>query len=288
MPESEGMAEESAVLLTRANELKEQFNREFWMPDKGYYAMALDGHHRQVDTITSNPGHCLWTRLIDEEHAEDTANVLLSHHMSSGWGIRSMSNIEQAYNPLSYHNGSVWPFENTLIGAGLKHYGCVDESASVFQTMLEAAWHFEYARWPEVFCGVTRDLLDVMALQPDSSRPQAWSAAAIFLWVKTWLGISPRPFSTHIDMAPTLPPFTDKLTVTDLSISGCKVSLKLTKTDDGSTTLQIVDNPGGLDITLHPLPRPPKGTHPRDDKPQYTLPEDFEPVIAGGRSMAKT
>ena len=161
MPGIRGRGTRSRRASHAGRELKEQFNREFWMPDKGYYAMALDGHHRQVDTITSNPGHCLWTRVIDEEHAEDTANVLLSNHMSSGWGIRSMSNIEKAYNPLSYHNGSVWPFENTLIGAGLKRYGCVDESNDVFHTMLDAAWHFEYARWPEVYAGVTRELLDV-------------------------------------------------------------------------------------------------------------------------------
>ena len=89
-------------------------------------------------------------------------------------------------------------------------------------------------------------------------------------------------------MAPSLPPIIDRLTVTDLSISGCQVSLKLTKADDGSTTLQVMDNPGGLDITLHPIARPPKASRPRDDKPQFTLPEDFEPVLAGERSIAKS
>lgn len=110
-------------LLARAAALKQRFNEEFWMPDKQYHAMALDGHHRQVDTITSNPGHCLWTGLIDKEHAEAVAGVLVSDPTASAWGIRAMSLTEKAFNPLSYHNGSVWPFENALIATGLKSYG---------------------------------------------------------------------------------------------------------------------------------------------------------------------
>jgi glycogen debranching enzyme len=123
MPASGEMDEEATKFLARAARLKEQFNREFWMPEKGYYAMALDGHHRQVDTITSNPGHCLWTGLIADEHTGDVAQVLLSEPMSSSWGIRSLAEAEKRHNPISYHNGSVWPFENALIGAGLRRYG---------------------------------------------------------------------------------------------------------------------------------------------------------------------
>src|SRR5436309_3492414 len=109
------------TLQNRAAALKEWFNKEFWMPDKQYYAMALDGHHHQVDIVTSNPAQCLWTGLIDDEHVQAMARALMADEMASAWGIRIMSNAEKAYNPLSYHNGSVWPFENALIAAGLRN-----------------------------------------------------------------------------------------------------------------------------------------------------------------------
>ena len=259
MPAEERMSDEGEKLLKRAAVLKERFNREFWMPEKQFYAMALDGHHRQVDTLTSNPGHCLWTGLIAEEHAAETAKTLLSGPMASSWGIRTMANNEKAYNPLSYHNGSVWPFENTLIGAGLQTYGYTDESAEVFDVLLDASSHFEYGRWPEVYCGVQRDLLFVLALQPDASRPQAWSAGAIFLWVQTWLGITPHPFSKRVDISPALPPDIDRITAENLSIAGSHLSLAISRMEDGSTAIQISKNPDGLEVTIRPMQ---EQTHP--------------------------
>jgi glycogen debranching enzyme len=235
--------------------LKEQFNREFWMPQRKYYAMALDGHHRQVDTVTSNPGHGLWTGIVAEEHAGDMAATLLSDPMASAWGIRSMANTEKAYNPLSYHNGSVWPFENTLIGAGLKNYGYVDGSNAVFDLLVDASSHFEYRRLPEVYAGVARDLIYVLALQPDASRPQAWSASSIFLWLKTWLGISPRPFAKHFDITPSLPPDVGRLTATNLSIAGSRVGISVSREHDGAASVRIFDNPDGLSVTIHPVPQ---------------------------------
>jgi len=222
------------------------------MPDKRYYAMALDGHHRQVDTITSNPGHCLWTGLIDDEHAGDMARLLVSHSMSSSWGIRSMANTEKQYNPISYHNGSVWPFENAIIGAGLRRYGYTREADIVFASMVDATNYFEYRRWPEVFGGVAKDLVEVLGRQPDASRPQAWSAASIFLWMQSWLGLSPRAFSRHVDIAPALPADVEKLSMKDIAIAGGHLSLTIVRSD-GATQLQIDDNPDRLEITIHPV-----------------------------------
>jgi glycogen debranching enzyme len=255
MPASERVHHESKGLLERAAALKKRFNEEFWMPDKQYYAMALDGHHRQVDTITSNPGHCLWTGLIDEEHAEAMARVLVSDPMASAWGIRSMANNEKAYNPLSYHNGSVWPFENTLIGAGLKAYGFVTESDTVFELLVDAAAHFEYGRWPEVYTGVAKDAIGVLSLQPDASRPQAWSAGAMYLWVQSWLGLSPRPFSRHIDVRPSMPQGIERITVRNLSVADARISLGIVRTDDGTVHLHVLDNPDCLRVTIHPITR---------------------------------
>lgn len=254
MPREEAMAREGERLLARARTLKRRFNDEFWMPQRGFYAMALDGHHRQVDSLTSNPGHCLWARLIDDERAEQAVETLVSEPMMSAWGIRTMANSEKAYNPFSYHNGSVWPFENALIAAGIKKYGFVKETEQVFEAMMDAALAFEYRRWPEVYCGVARDLGGVLARQPDASRPQAWSAGSIFLLLQTWLGLAPRPFSRQIDMTPALPARIRELTVDNLSIAGGRLSLSVRR-DGDATYLEVRDNPDDLDITIHPATR---------------------------------
>ena len=219
MPESEGMRDRGNHLIEMARTLKDKFNREFWMPEKGYYAMALDGHHRHVDVVTSNPGHGLWCRLIDEEHAEAMTKRLASTEMLSSWGIRTMAASERSFNAFSYHNGSIWPFENAIIAMGLKKYGYVHETQQVHEAMVDASQYFEYHRWPEVYCGVTKETAGVLARQPDASRPQAWSAGAIFLLLQTWLGAAPRPFQKHVDITPVLPRDLTEIAVKNMKIS---------------------------------------------------------------------
>lgn len=253
-PPDEGMREEGAALLARARDLKRRFNDEFWMPEKGYFAMALDGDHRQVDAVTSNPGHCLWTRLIDEKYAEPMVETLLSPAMMSRWGIRTMANTETAYNPFSYHNGSVWPFENGLIAAGLKKYGFVEESQRVFDALIEASRSFEYRRWPEVYCGVATEIGGTLARQPDASRPQAWSAGTIFLFLQTFMGLTPRPFTRHVDITPVLPSGIREMTVENMQIAGGTIGLRIMRDGDASL-LEVRHNPDDIDITIHPATR---------------------------------
>jgi glycogen debranching enzyme len=254
MPQTEPDSARATQFAQRAADLKAKFNREFWMADKSFYAMALDGHHRPVDVITSNPGHCLWARLIDEEHAEAVADALTKPDMCSSWGIRTMSIAEVAFNAFSYHDGSIWPFENALIAAGLKKYGFVRAAQQVYTALLDASAYFEYQRWPEVYCGVTRDTAGVLARQPDACRPQAWSAGAIFLLIQTWLGIAPRPFSRHVDITPVLPAGLLELDVDDLAICGSVLGIRLVR-ENGSLLVEIKDNPGNLDIMIHPASR---------------------------------
>lgn len=254
MPESEGMADEAPKLRARAQRLRDQFNHEFWMGDKGFYAMALDGGHRHVDTVTSNPGQCLWSRIIDLNHAPDLARALLGDSMFNGWGIRTMSSDEPAYNPFSYHDGSVWPFDNAIIAAGLKKYGFIEETQQVFDGLLDASLYFEYRRWPEVFCGVGKTVGGVLARQPDASRPQAWSAGAIFLLLQTLVGIAPRPFSTFVDITPALPAGLDEIVVENLSISGGILSLRLVR-ENNAVLMEIMENSKDLDIVIHPASR---------------------------------
>lgn len=254
MPSSECMREEGLRLEARATELKAKFNRDFWMPDKKYYAMALDGQHRQVDSITSNPAECLWARLVDDEHAGDLIDTLMSDRLFTSWGVRTMANTERAYNPFSYHDGSIWPFENALIASGLKKYGYVAETQAVLDAMIDASLSFEYRRWPEVYAGVSREVGGVLARQPDASRPQAWSAGAIFSLLQTILGVAQAPFSRRVDITPALPSCMNEIVVSNLRMGGACLSLRLVR-DGTSVLMDIVDNPDEVDIVIHPACR---------------------------------
>ncbi len=251
MPASEGMASEAPKFHERARRLKERFNKEFWMPGKQYYAMALDGNHHWVDSITSNPAECLWSRLIDDDRAELVVHHIMSQAMFTSWGIRTMANTEPAYNPFSYHDGSVWPFENAIIAAGLKKYRFAAETQRVFEAMVDASLYFEYRRWPEVYCGVSKNVGGVLAQQPNASRPQAWSAGAALLFIQTVLGIATLPFSRHVDLTPALPHFLDEVVAEDLRIFDTVLSLRLVR-EGNAVLLEIKDNPGDLDIVIHP------------------------------------
>ena len=259
MPSSEGMAEQSVHLAARAAELKSKFNRDFWMPGKRYYAMALDGHHRQVDSITSNPAECLWARLIDDENADALVATLMSEPMFTSWGLRTMANTEPAYNPFSYHNGSIWPFENAMIASGLKKYGFVSETQAVLDAMIDASLSFEYRRWPEVYAGVTREVGGVLARQPDASRPQAWSAGAIFSLLQTILGVAHAPFSNRVDITPALPTCMNEIVVKNLRMGASRLSLRMIR-DGTSVLMDIMENPDELDIVVHPATRNHRGS----------------------------
>ena len=178
-------------LELEAEKLRKQFNEAFWMPDKGYYAMALDGRKRQVDSISSNPGHCLWSGIIDKDKAGQVAARLMSPEMFSGWGIRTLSSEMARYNPLSYHNGSVWPHDNSLIAAGLHRYGFIKETNDLVYAMLDAAAAFPTHRLPELFAGYARRECSFPVPDPMANSPQAWASGAVIFMLETLLGVTP-------------------------------------------------------------------------------------------------
>lgn len=171
--------------------------------------------------------------------------------MLSTWGIRTMATSEKAFNGFSYHDGSIWPFENSLMTAGLKKYGFVQAAQAVHDALIDASDYFEYRRWPEVYCGVTKEAAGVLARQPDACRPQAWSSGVIFMLVQTWLGLAPRAFARHVDVTPVLPAGVQELTVENMSVCGSPLSMRLVR-ENGSLLMEIMDNPGNLDIMIHP------------------------------------
>ena len=178
-------------LEVEAKKLRTQFNQAFWMPDKGYYAIALDGQKRQVDSISSNPGHCLWSGIADADKAAKVAQRLMAPDMFSGWGIRTLSTEMSRYNPLSYHNGSVWPHDNSIIAAGLHRYGFVKEANEVIFSLLDAAADFPFQRLPELFSGFSRRERSFPVPDPNANSPQAWASGAVIYFLETLLGVTP-------------------------------------------------------------------------------------------------
>ncbi|MDO8886097.1 amylo-alpha-1,6-glucosidase [Candidatus Oleimmundimicrobium sp.] len=185
-----GEPQKSMSLVSWAEALKKKFNKEFWMEEANYLAMALDADKRQVKTITSNPGQVLWTGILDENKAKKVAERLMRPDMFSGWGVRTVSKLAKGYNPMSYHNGTVWPHDNALITRGLKRYGFDWATEEIVTGLYDVATHHAYMRLPELFCGFTREEGSWPIDYPVACSPQAWSAGSIFMILQSLLGIS--------------------------------------------------------------------------------------------------
>ena len=189
----------------RATTLRRRFNRDFWLPDRGYFALALDRDKRPVDALTSNMGHCLWSGIVGRDKAQMVADHLLSPALFSGFGIRTLASTMGAYNPVSYHNGSVWPHDSAITVAGLMRYGHVSQAQRVALGLLDAATRFD-GRLPELLCGFDRaDFADPVPY-PTSCSPQAWAAAAPLLMLRSLLRFNPDLPHHLIACRPALPP----------------------------------------------------------------------------------
>lgn len=181
----------AAHLDDQADHLRARVRQDFWMPERGCHALALDGDKRQVDGLSSNIGHLLWSGLLTDEEAAITAERLLGEELFSGWGVRTLGSGEGGYNPLGYHTGTVWPHENSLIVAGLARYGQHAAASVMGAALLAAAPHFEH-RLPEVFAGYPASMTGVPVAFPTASRPQAWAAGAPLLLLTTLLAVEPE------------------------------------------------------------------------------------------------
>lgn len=186
-------------LEQRAADLRARFRRDFWIEERGHHALALDGNKRQVDGLTSNIGHLLWSGILDDDEATATAERLLDEPLNSGWGIRTLASGEGGYNPLGYHTGTIWPHDNSLIAAGLARYGHHEAAGRIASSMLTAAGHFEH-RLPEVFAGFSRQLTSVPVSFPTASRPQAWATGTPLLLLTTLLNLDPAWTATEADL----------------------------------------------------------------------------------------
>ncbi|WP_327029391.1 amylo-alpha-1,6-glucosidase [Micromonospora sp. NBC_01740] len=200
-------------LEREAAALKERFNRDFWVADGEYYALALDPDGRQCDVLSSNIGHLLWSGIVDDDRAEKIAEHLVGPRLFTGWGVRTLAEGEVRYNPIGYHNGTIWPFDNSFIAWGLRRYGFAEEAAVIANGILDAATYFQ-GRLPEAFGGYPRELTKFPVEYPTACSPQAWSTGTPLLLLRTMLGLEPH--EGHLAVEPRLPIGMGRIEVLDI------------------------------------------------------------------------
>ena len=200
-------------LEKQAADLKRRFNRDFWVEDGEYFALALDPDGNQVDALASNIGHLLWSGIVDRSKAKAVVGHLLGPGLFSGWGVRTLAEGEARYNPIGYHVGTVWPFDNSFIAWGLRRYGFKDEAATIADGILEAARFFD-GRLPEAFGGYERSLTKYPVQYPTACSPQAWSTGAPLMFLRTMLGL--EPIGEHLAVDPALPNNIERLELLDI------------------------------------------------------------------------
>jgi glycogen debranching enzyme len=219
-----GDVDRAGALDRRASDLRAAFNDRFWLPEKGWFAIGLDRDKRPIDALASNMGHCLWTGIVDDDKAGKVAEALMSEEMFSGWGIRTLSSTMGAYNPLSYHNGSVWPHDNAIVAAGLMRYGFVAETQRVARAMFEAAECFD-GRLPELFTGIERSAYPGPVPYPTSCSPQAWAAATPLLLLRSLLRFDPALPGGEVHVDPALPSSIPRLRITNVPLASARLTL---------------------------------------------------------------
>jgi glycogen debranching enzyme len=214
-----GLEATAADLLQQAAALQKKFERHFWCEDTGFYAIALDGEKKPVRTRSSNAGHALCTGIADEDRARSVIEQILKPDFFSGWGIRTIATTESRYNPMSYHNGSIWPHDNSMIAAGFARYGCKKTIGTVFDGLLDAALTMDQHRLPELFCGFRRRSGRAPVLYPVACSPQAWSSGALFHILSSMLGLNIDAATRTLTLnAPYLPPRAGTISIKNIRI----------------------------------------------------------------------
>ncbi|HSK08425.1 MAG TPA: glycogen debranching N-terminal domain-containing protein [Vicinamibacterales bacterium] len=245
---------QSAQVLDSARRLQARWHEAFWMPDAGFYAMALDAEKRQVQSIGSNPGHALAAGLVPLEFATAVANRLMAPDLFSGWAVRTLSADHPSYNPLAYHLGTAWPVENATFAVGFKRYGLDGHLERLVSAMMAAAGHFRHFRLPEAIGGHSREEAPIPTVYPESCSPQAWSASGTVQMAQALLGIYPfAPARVLALVRPALPAWLSRVTLHNLRVGTGLCSLHFERRADGTTSHTVLSKTG----TLHVLEVPP-------------------------------
>lgn len=241
----------AARLRREAAELRARFNRDFWLRDKRFYALALEKNGRPAAVIASNPGQALWSGICHPEKARATAHRLLQPDMFSGWGVRTLSSEERRYNPIGYHLGTVWPHDNSVILAGLRRYGFAEQACAIFTGIAQASASFANHRLPELFCGFAREQYPSPVRYPVACHPQAWAAGSVPWMLTSLLGLEPQALAGRLAVrAPILPSWIPDVELRGLRVSRAQVDLRFQRTAAGSASVQILDQRGKLEIDI--------------------------------------
>jgi glycogen debranching enzyme len=238
----------ATTLAIEAEELRERFEEAFWCEDLSTYALALDGHKRLCRVRNSNAGHALFAGIASPERAVRTAATLLDDDSFSGWGIRTIPASEVRYNPMSYHNGSVWPHDNALIAAGLARYDLKAEALTILRGLFDSTLSLEIQRLPELFCGFARRSGEGPTLYPVACAPQAWATTSVFLLLQVCLGLTIDGPNRRISfLRPALPEFLQEIRIFNLAIDGGSVDILLRR-DPEDVAIHVLRRSGDIEI----------------------------------------
>jgi glycogen debranching enzyme len=236
----------------RADCLRQRFNHDFWMEDEGAFALALDGSKRPCQVVSSNAGQCLFSGIADADKARRTMMRLMREDVFCGWGIRTLSAQAQRYNPMSYHNGSVWPHDNALIAAGFARYRACDQAARVLTALFDATLTLDKRRLPELFCGFPRSLEHSPVPYPVACQPQAWSAGSVFLLLQAALGLRIDAWNQRVLFdQPAPPPWLERLDIRGLRVREARLDMCITRGRFGTAAIEVLDKHGDVEVVVH-------------------------------------
>jgi glycogen debranching enzyme len=245
-----GESEKAQRLEAQAAKLAERFEAAFWCPEIGTYALALDGAKEPCRVRTSNAGQLLFTGMVRADRAHQVANGLLGPQFFSGWGIRTVARGEARYNPMSYHNGSIWPHDNALIALGLARYGLKLPVEQLFKGLFDAASYMDLRRLPELFCGFQRERGRGPTLYPVACAPQAWASATPFTLLEASLGLEFNPWRHEIRLRnPRLPSFLNELTLRDLHLGHSSADIRLRRHGE-DVSMEIIRTQGDIQVSI--------------------------------------
>jgi glycogen debranching enzyme len=245
-----GLERRAAQLTRQAAGLQERFEQTFWCDELSTYALALDGDKHPCRVRTSNAGHCLFTGIAHDDPARRLAQTLLAGESFSGWGIRTVAASEVRYNPMSYHNGAVWPHDNAIIAQGLGRYGLGTKAMQLLTGLFEASLYFDMQRMPELFCGSARQPGEGPVPYPVACAPQAWSAASVFLLLQACLGLSVNGLDHRVSFAnPCLPVGVGELRIHNLEVAGAALDLLVVRHEE-DVNVKVLRAEGDVEVTV--------------------------------------
>jgi glycogen debranching enzyme len=250
LAEALGVRDRAPALRERARRLRDRFEADFWLPDEAYYALALDRARQPCRVITSNAGHLLWTRIVSESRAHIVARRLMADDMFTGWGVRTLASGERLYNPMSYHNGSVWPHDTAIAAVGMRRYGLVDPFITLSTGLFEAVLQFENTRMPELFCGFTRVDGDGPTQYPVACSPQAWAAGVVFMLIAAMLGLAPDAADNQLTLnRPRLPGWLSWIELRGLHLRSSRLTLRASQGQAGAA-IEMLSRDGDAELVV--------------------------------------